>query len=272
MKYILVPTDFSDNSLKALSYAANLARVTDRGIVLLNCFDMPAGNSHMMMDLSERMRKDAENELKDTLTKMSSDLSGLDVKTMAHYGPLDDGVKISSKTYSVDLIAMGTKGASNLASRIFGSNTLQIMKIIDLPLLAIPENTVWEKWEDIVLAMDLQDKNHKSHLKTIKGVLNNPATALHILHVNTSVEDNMDKTGIASDLSAQLGDQKHDVIYHLAESVSDGIIDFIEHNECDLLVLIKRKYSFLERLLRSSVTKSLALHGSKPMLLVKQED
>ena len=51
--------------------------------------------------------------------------------------------------------------------------------------------------------------------------------------------------------------------------VADGILDFIHANETDLLVLIRKDYGFIEGLLHTSVTKKIALHADKPMLLYK---
>ena len=52
-------------------------------------------------------------------------------------------------------------------------------------------------------------------------------------------------------------------------NIANGILDYIENNNTDLLVLIRKNYGFIESILHSSVTKKIALYGKKPLLLYK---
>jgi nucleotide-binding universal stress UspA family protein len=91
------------------------------------------------------------------------------------------------------------------------------------------------------------------------------------LNILTVVDEavEVDKEKVEARIASRLQGVDYDINVVEHPSIADGILDFINENDTDLLVLIKKDYGFIEGLLHSSVTRKLALHAHKPMLLYK---
>ncbi|RYF88628.1 MAG: universal stress protein, partial [Chitinophagaceae bacterium] len=133
MKKMLVPSDFSDNSLVALTYAIELSKVTGASLAVFHCL-LPSSDL-VFASLDELSREQqAQKELKLVSEQLRNQVSEAYRKlgmTVPHSTQV--GVEINplvvekimdvALTQHADLIVMGTHGASGFRGRLFGSNT-----------------------------------------------------------------------------------------------------------------------------------------------------
>lgn len=270
MKTILVPTDFSDNANRALEYACNLALQTKAKIVLMNAFQSPASTSNVMINFTDILEEDSRTDLAKDLAKLRENKSftSVEVETYSCYGYLSEAIQKASIKYTIDLVVMGTAGASNLSSRLFGSNTTDAIKNAEHPILVVPNETEYAEWSNITFASNIQSSKSDCSFKSLKELVTLTSCKLNIL---TVVEDanTIDKDKVDQRISSKLEGVNYSINVVENEKVSDGILDFINTNDTDLLVLIIKDYGFIEGLVHKSVTRKLALHCNKPMLLYK---
>src|SRR5690554_4467152 len=145
-KTILVPTDFSDNAWIAIQYAAHFALEKKKKLVLLHAF-RPFYSSFTSMDHNVQMLKEAEkivNAEMDLLSnKLKSQFPTLEYEYKCIEGNLRDVITRESKENPFELIVMGTKEATGLRYALMGSNTFDVINKSQIPVLAVPEESLY---------------------------------------------------------------------------------------------------------------------------------
>lgn len=271
MKIILVPTDFSDNAYKAISYACHMALKYKAKIILMNSFEIPASSSKVMINFTDVLEEDSIKGLDKELEKIRQDdtFKSVEIELLSSFGSITDAINKAERAYDIDLIVMGTAGASNISSRLFGSNTTNAIKNAKQPILVIPKESAYSEWKKITFASNVQNSHNDCPFKPLKELMTLSQSSLHILSV---VEDSksLNKQKIEDRIAAKLQGVDYEVNIVENKNISDGILDFIHAHETDLLVLIKKNYGFIEGLLHTSVTRQLALHSDKPILLYSE--
>lgn len=138
---ILVPTDFSATSEKAVRYAVEMARVFSAEVVLLHVFDeRVVDNIYHIHELSpERaraeMRKSAEKSM---AALMEADWAG-GVPMSARYaeGLPPVAVKDAAAEVDADLVVMGTHGRTGITHLLYGSTAEGVVRGAPCPVLTV---------------------------------------------------------------------------------------------------------------------------------------
>ncbi|MDX1350509.1 MAG: universal stress protein [Putridiphycobacter sp.] len=267
MKTILVPTDFSQNAYKALEYASNLAKEIGAKIVVLNAYQIPPGTSNVMINFADILEKDSREDLAKLMDKLSKveAFKGIEYIPYSCYGYLVEAIEIASKHHKIDLIVMGTAGASNIKSKIFGSNTLETIRKADYPIVVVPFEVEYTNWENIILASN-EDDNILSAVKTLNELIDLNKTNIDIVSVEPVADKNVTDH---SELIKNLNGWQYQFHTEKNDNVVDGILKYTNDHQSDIIVLLRKSYGFIERILHTSVTKKLALHSKKPLFLFK---
>ena len=268
MKLFLVPTDFSDNAKRALVYACKLATEANTQIVLLNSYQAPSSTANVMINFIDILEEDSKKDLEKLINEIKVEFPHLVFSSYSAYGTLSEAIKKASQKYDIDLIVMGTAGASNITSKIFGSNTTDAIKNTEQPILVVPKDTEYSKWKDITFASNLLHSNNDCPFAPLKEVTSISESHLNIITVVDDVSK-VDAQKIDERIKAKLKNVSYNINVVENNSVVDGILSFIEKTPTDLLVMIRKDYGFLEGLLHKSVTKKIALQANKPILLYK---
>ena len=271
MKTLLVPTDFSDSANNALRYACELAQQANCAIILLHCYQIPAGQGNVLIDFKDILERDSQTGLKKTVDAVQDEdfAAGLKFHTESYYGFLPEGIEVHAKKYAADLIVMGTTGASTLAKKWFGSNTAHLLKNTHLPVLVVPAGAKWQTWNQVIVATDYvpaKSGNIIRQLKKLDGSFNLRFDVLHVIqHENEPADFNK----FESAFIAAVGSTNLTFHYQPAADVTQGILNYVEDHNCDLLVMLRRKHGFMEQLFQASATRKMALHAKNPVLLLQ---
>lgn len=138
-KKILVPTDSSDFSKRALLEAIKIAEITDGEIILLNVTHSP--DSYWGYTASYGI--EVNEEALEQLGKMALDITMADVetsipiKTMIRYGSPSVQIMDVAKDENPDLIVMGSHGRGFVAGAIIGSVSQRILHNSECPVLIV---------------------------------------------------------------------------------------------------------------------------------------
>jgi len=146
LKTVLVPTDFSENSKKALIYAVRLAQRNDSSLILFHAFELPEFVRQRPPDFSggfneEEMKlfDDARRRCEERLVTLSRDLQGCNVKieTAHRLGtPYEEIIKVARER-GVDLIIIATHGYTGLEHFLLGSTTERVVRVSPCPVLVV---------------------------------------------------------------------------------------------------------------------------------------
>jgi nucleotide-binding universal stress UspA family protein len=142
MQTILVPTDFSPHSEKALEFAEKLAKLTGGKIHLLHCYQINVGGISpygvtIPDDFNREIREAAAEKVEELERKVAAE--GIEVE--AHITPRypSEAVTDLAKEIGADLIVMGTRGATGLKHIFLGSVAERTLRIAPCPVLTVKE-------------------------------------------------------------------------------------------------------------------------------------
>ena len=143
MKRILVPTDFSPTAEKAFRIALDIALKSKGKIVLYHAYTPVDRTTSKALD-----KKGVESN-SHTEARLVKRLERLKKKVISHgmnvpvsmavgHSPIVKNMLSFAEENNIDLIVMGTQGASGLKKVIVGSIAASIMQKSDIPVLLIP--------------------------------------------------------------------------------------------------------------------------------------
>ncbi|MCP3931444.1 MAG: universal stress protein [Bacteroidetes bacterium] len=264
IKKILVPTDFSENAENALQYALQLAFHFESNIQILNTYKLIQRAGSFLV-IEKLYRSEAKRDMITLLKKTKRKAEG----TIKLEGKIKKGETVSTivktaKKEGVDMIVMGTQGASGLKEVFVGSTTGGIISKSKTPVLAIPSGVSFSPFQKIVFAVDTADVKKKTlePLSLIAKAYNAQVWVLHVYSDNTKVPN------IDPSVEKSLDDIEHKYYHYTGQDINVGINQFVKEQKADLLCMISRKKGFYKKLFGSSVTQKAVFHCSVPLLIL----
>lgn len=272
MKTILIPTDFSDNAAMAFSYGLIFARKISAEIILYHVTHVPHGVVPPPIASSfEYIESKALEDLikwKDSIIKNERHV---EVKLKVETGFAVDEISAFSKKNAVDMIIMGTKGASGIHEVFLGSNAAAVIEKASCPVLIIPDNAKFKNIEKIVFATNFQDSDFQSisFLAEMASLFNSEILIVHIVQL-TPVQKNKEDLPqwFKEELKKKVKVEYGKISFHVLTggNVNDELENFMVKNNVDLLSLSMRKRTLFSKLFDRSLTKKMAYHTHTPLL------
>lgn len=276
MMRIVLPTDFSENAFNAIVYAAKLFKDTTCIFYLLHAYTPPIYRvdytlgSPGQLGLPDDHRYSAEAALEKTKKRIKAKFDNPRHEFMTHaaFNTLEDEIKTMVIKENIDLIIMGTQGATGAKEILFGSNTVHVLKKAIVPVLAIPSHFDFTPPKRIVFPTDYEvdyahtDLDFLLHLSKLWGA------KLHVMHVSTPDGlTPLQKTNKAN-LQKMMHQHAHEIHDLPDQELVEAINAFQEEVPVDMLAMVKNKHSFLERLFVEPVIKNIGLHSKVPFLVL----
>lgn len=266
MKKILVPTDFSDNANNALRYAINIANFFDSTEVHVLHVYASISITGGFEEVREYVKEDAERMLSDDIRKFKNSIWGrTQIIGRAVDGHVRDVICSIAKHEKMDLVVMGTQGATGLKEVFLGSHTSSIMKKIDTPLLAIPSRFKYRPIKDITFAVDTGIVADLDLLDPLIQLTKAYKAKVKVMHLET------EKMVVGYDPGIKVSLEGVDHSFHRITGSNDtnGVINlFVFEENSDLLCLIRRKRGFWENLFHRSITTKEIFDSPVPLLIL----
>ncbi len=280
MKKILVPIDFSSNSVNALHVAAEIASKSGAILEILHVnlaaiysapFSEYASVATAVVD-DEQYDEKAVEGLEKLKLELVADPSyaKLNISIRVEEGYLHSSVLKVANEDQVDLVVMGTKGSSGMAEFLLGSNTEKVIRTAPCPVLAVPEH-IQQFAPKVVLL--------PSTLKSDQGGVFHYVAKLESMfdfHVKVLYLNN--PSGLATDGSAEArknrfaeaaGLKKTDVIMTTETFFEDNaILGAADQCNADLIVMATHQRKGLSHLMFGSITEDTVNHSNIPVLAV----
>ncbi len=280
MKKIVLPTDFSENALNAIDYALQLFKDETCAFFILNTYTPMIYNyeyqlnaDQYMMEAVDMVKKNSEEKLDELVRTLKKKYNNLKhkFKTISSFNILSDEVIELTDQYDLDLVIMGTKGASKDREILFGSNTIHVIKKSKCPVLAIPENFDFEAPKEILFPTDYKINYQLKVLKLIIEIANMYNPRINILHVFYDEELTKDQDQNKMKLDDYFNNTAH-LFYNVSnQNITDAIKKFQLRAKINLLIMMNNRQSFFEKLFSKSAINQIALHLNIPLLVIPTE-
>lgn len=269
MYKILVPTDFSEPSKVAVLYAAHLAKNLNANITLLAVVNLNTAShnvinkQHLLDAMIEGAKDDATQLISEINSKLEDEIT-MHFKWITGF-PIHEKIEEFVVHKDIDMIVMGTKGATGLKKVLIGSNAAAVIDNSSVPVIAVPDNATFSSIKKMVYATDLQ--NVQEEIKTIAMLASLFDASIQVLHVQshgTIVPSDMEQ--FVKDLKKQAKYEKINFTVTQNEQIAQAVELFAEQEHADLLVMFTHKLDFYEKLFGKGVTRELAFYGHVPLL------
>lgn len=275
MQKILVPTDFSPNALKALTYAAEIADQSGALIYLLHVIEPKINMATMQTDSLNKIN--LENKSKELQSVVQSALAIYpNVKIVPYI--LGDSVVTSMLEYAekerFDLIVMGTKGAdSGIRKMLIGTVTADAIGKSSIPILSVPLLYELKKPETLLLATDQFEKDEQLFLE-LTNLAKIFSSSIKIVLVKDKEEERdgemleKELKGFQFFLQSKFPEITFESEQIEGNDFEETIESYCELHDVDMIAMVSYPKSFWEKLFRKGNTKTMAFHSSIPILAI----
>lgn len=272
MKTILVPCDFSKLSNEAFQVAIELASNNKGVIMLLHAIAVPnlytTGFSGEPLAFNPVYFTKMEEDAKKALEKMRAKATSHSIKanTEVVYGELTSAIKKAIEVQKIDLIIMGTSGASGLAEIFVGSNTEKVVRFSPVPVLAVRKFIDIKSVKNILLPSTL-DLNQTDFMNKVKALQESFGATLHVLLINTPVHFRRDAEAYEAleEFARHYQLKNYETHFRNYGHEDDGIIDFAIAEKADLIVMATNARKGLSHLFNGSITEDVVNHAQTPV-------
>lgn len=280
MKNILIPTDFSENSWNAVKYALRFFKDTTCNFYLLHVTlissYITAGEPIMYQTnevIVQPLIDQAKTALQDLIKKIKELPSNSNHKfySISNYNFFIDAVKNQIEEKNIDLIVMGTKGASGISEVIMGSNTGDLITQVKCPVLIVPENATFVIPEEIAFPTDYNIFYQSTILNTIheiSAMYNSSVRVLHVANKNKKLTDFQEENkGFLEEFFA---DEKHSFHRVTNNKVEAGVQCFVESRNINLIVMVAKNINLFQRILFRPTVEEISYHIEIPFLVLHE--
>jgi nucleotide-binding universal stress UspA family protein len=272
---ILLPTDFSENAWNAIIYALKLYANESCKFYLLNSIKIKAStmsnfSNKLLVIVREKAKKDIL-DLKQMIERINTNANH-SFEILISNSDLKDALEAAIKRYQIEILVMGTKGASGAKEFFFGSNTVRVINKINLcPVLTIPDQYDFVEPKKIAFSTDFNRFYKEKELAPLKELTDLYNSEINIVHLNNKEHLNEVQEHNYKMLENDLKDYKHH-FYWIPnyDKKANDINDFIKEQKINMLAMVNYKHSLIEKITKEPVIKTIGFHPIIPFLVIPE--
>ena len=274
MKNILVTTDFSEKSIASLHVAINLAKQHNAKVYVLHAIELPIRlMTESQVSVPEAMyflnlTKQRFNDLKKEID------TSVEVIDLVETAPLPVAVEEVVKKYHIDLVFMGSNGASGAKELFIGSNAEKVVRSASVPVLVIKNPHEKLKIRHMMFGCDFSKRFLKPFEKALKLAkvfgakvdlvyVNTPYQFLTTSEINKRMEEFLKE--------AEHSHQHFETHVYNDIRVETGILNYVKENNIDLICMFPNGRKGIAHFFNGSISSDLVNHSSTPVLTIKVE-
>jgi nucleotide-binding universal stress UspA family protein len=271
---ILAPTDFSLASETSYSYARMMAHFLNARLDVLHVFGVPASSKFQSIQELEDKETQA---LQAARAKMAEFIKRMKTSTpfvapsehhLVKFGIAFEQVLNLTEHVPYSMVIMGTKGANNVETKLFGTNTSTLLSDSPIPILAVPEGYPVAQPRTILAALE-PNNTDLGKLDLLKCIADALGAQLYVLSLTTN-HSASECTHFLQKVHTALQMPRMKVAVREANDVIEGIYEAVDEVKADLLVMVQHKRGFFERFFSASVTNKVVTRPHLPVLALRQ--
>lgn len=287
IRRILVPVDFSDTSINACSFALGLAQKLKAEVKLLYSYFNPIINSepylegqtvnYLMDNVIDTIHKEAKKQISELKDKLKLQIRNENMRNVKVSYSLERGIpeNVILKTiqsYKPGIVIMGSRGAGQNKVSYIGNITKKVIDRAEVPILLIPEKSIFSGMEymtRVLYATNFENSDFKA-LRKLFTLIRPFEMRIHVAHISINDPERLDQARMES-LNKHMMDfypgfnVKCDVIRR--EDIIQGLQEYTEKHEIDLIALTTHKRGVIERLFNPSIARKMVFHSYIPVLI-----
>jgi nucleotide-binding universal stress UspA family protein len=275
MKTIIIPTDFSPAAANAVNYGVDMALAVNAGVLLLHVYNIPIalGDVPVALLSVDELKDTAEENIAGLKKDLERITSGkLKIEAETRLGNVIDELEEVCKKIHPFAVVMGTTGVSAVERTLFGSNTLSAIKHLTCPVICVPKGKEYGKGvHKIGLACDFREVVETTPVSEIKDFVKEFHAELFVLNVDYDNRQFRPDTPEQSALLHSVLEEVHPEYHFITrKDIEDGINEFAEKHNLDLIIAIPKKHKLLDGLFRKSSTRQLVFESHVPVMCVHE--
>ena len=280
MKNILLLTDFSENSWNAISYGLHFLKDYNCNFYVLhvnkitNLIDEEIQYTPNLDVIEDVYIKPAKRELQRVLKRISKVFPSN--KKHKFYTIVDtnffiESIRTQVEEKKIDLIVMGTKGASGLKEYTIGSNTGDVITKVKCKTLIIPENARYKDIQEIAFPTDFILSYNMQTLVPVLDILDRTNASLRITHITKENEQlNANQQANKELLEDFFDNYEHSYHFLTNTKVEAAIQSFTKTSNIDLMVMVAKNLNYFQQILFHSKVEKISYHTHIPFLVLHE--
>lgn len=279
MKKILIPTDFSKNSKNSIRYAVDLFKENPCQFFILyiniegsNITEKPVYEfgTNVLVEIEPKAISHKLKDLEKFIASLSSKKEHHHFTTMREQGYFLTTIRKHIQEKEIDLIIMGTRGASELKEFFIGTRSGDVITKVECDVLVVPDKAKFKNFKQVVIPIDFEVDFDDSILKKIASNINSEKAQIKLLYVTKSQmplfeEIELQQKQLVQRLSEKL---PNPISFHrvVSKQIEDGIQIFAESMNADLIIMISKDYGLIQRSFLDTTVEEVSFNTSIPLL------
>jgi len=271
--HILVPIDFSEQSIIALGQSYNLARLTRASMTLIYVIE-----EHFHLPFKKKEDKSLERNIQKELKRLADETytkSGVKTDTIVANGKVYEEIQNVAKKLKSSMVIMGTNGSGKGLKRFIGSNALRVIREAPCPVITIKGKKHRPGCKRILLPLDLTKETKEKVTKAIE-VANLFGSHINLLSVLTT-----DDEFIVNKLSRQMQQvevfvKQHDVScsheFVQGDDVEVEVLKYAKKIHADLIMIMTQQDSKLKDMFIDSEAQEVINGSDIPVLSIRPKE
>ena len=270
MKRILVPTDFSEYAENALKAAALIAKKNNSEIFLLHLLELPSQMNDAIVGGSSipevMLFIKKANELLQKI-KEQPYLNGITINASVQFEKAFDGILSFNKKNEIDLIVMGSHGASGMEEILIGSNAEKVVRMSEVPVLVVKKDTKELKFENFVFASDFSKETEEPFKKMLEFAnIFDANLFLVLISTPNSFKTTFEAEETMNQFIKNYDIQNYSLHIFNDSNIEKGVINFSKKVNADLIGLCTHGRTGLAHFFNGSISEGLVNHITKPII------
>jgi nucleotide-binding universal stress UspA family protein len=272
---IAIPTDFSKNAYQAAYFALDLFRDQESTFYLTHTYTPAFYRAEYLLHspgqigLGDFYRERVMKKLRKYEKQLRLKASGShDFFCHAAFNSLAEELNEMGRKETLDLVVMGTQGATGAKEVIFGTHAVQVLHKASCPVLVVPEEAEVSSLKHILFPTDFTPNYEKLQLKVLLGMLGQPGISLHVLHAFTEADSKPERQQSRQQLEQLLRPFRAEIIETGETDIVRAINQYARQVPVQLLVMVRNEHTFLENLLVTPVIDLIGFHSKIPFMVL----
>src|SRR6056297_26650 len=277
MKNILVPTDFSENSIQALKYAQLLFSTLECNFYLLYVGSLLDTKNDVESiyetDQSDDNSKERLTELVKETRKHSTEAHHF-FFPLHEYGFFIPTIKKYLDENDIDLIVMGTKGASGLKEKVVGSNAGDVITRVQCNTLVVPVHVELSKPREIAFPTDFNIFYSMKILRPMEEMVKLGKAQFRIMNAlkegdGLNLEQEKNKEYLL-DFMDDTFPENYSFHTITNQKVKEAIQCFVESRDVDMMIMVAKNLNFIQQILFDSIVERISFHTKIPFYVIHE--
>ncbi|MEP3836746.1 MAG: universal stress protein [Algibacter sp.] len=277
MLSILIPTDFSENSMNAIKYALEFFKYQKTKFYFMHAYlnefydHEELASREVFNDVLAGIRNESQSNLENLVSEVEKIAPNPRYMyySISAYNTLIEEANFIANDKNIDLIVMGTKGKSNERDIVFGSQTFQVLKYVQCPVLAIPSNYTNTQPKRILFPTNYMIPYKRRELKLLSILAKPNRSRIDVLHVSTSHRLSIRQEDNKAFIEGVLCDNEVRFYHEESKDIADTINTYIKEKDFDMITMVNTQHSFLEDMLFPSNIDKVSFELAIPLLAMQ---